>query len=130
MTSSWAVPQAVTSAGSGASSAVVPCGSWAARVPSAETQRRQERPWFVEAEPWTALPPVIRQGLDRPSLNGVRLFVGQGGDFTDCEVRINGRRHEPSTAALTELDWPRTEQMSVARTFLLLVHPADGHTSR
>lgn len=62
--------------------------------------------------------------LDRPYLNGVRIFVGQGGDFESCEVKINDSLHEPSTAALASMNWPRTEQMSTAKAFLLLVHPA------
>jgi hypothetical protein len=68
---------------------------------------------------------VITAGLDREFLNGVRLFVGQGANFVGCEVKINGRLHEESTAALAALDWPRTEEPSGASTFLLLVHPAD-----
>ncbi|XVU20804.1 DUF6348 family protein [Actinoplanes sp. CA-054009] len=79
--------------------------------------------WFADAMPWSALAPVITPGLDRPFLNGVRMLVGQGRDFTECEVRINGRRHEPSGAALAALDWPRTEDFGLARTFVLLVGP-------
>ena len=79
--------------------------------------------WFVEATPWSTLAPVIATGLDRPFLNGIRMLVGQGGDFTECEVRINGRRHEPSEAALAALDWPRTDHFGLARTFVLLVGP-------
>ncbi|MEV4348749.1 DUF6348 family protein [Actinoplanes sp. NPDC049596] len=69
------------------------------------SQGKQE--WLAEAMPWSALVPVIATGLDRPFLNGVRLLVGQGGDFTECEVRINGQRHEPSEAALAAMNWPR-----------------------
>ncbi|GAA1890000.1 DUF6348 family protein [Asanoa iriomotensis] len=81
--------------------------------------------WFADAMPWSTLAPVISTGLDRPYLNGLRMLVGQGGDFVECEVRINGRRHEPSTAALAALDWPRTEKFGLARTFVLLVGPDD-----
>lgn len=80
--------------------------------------------WAAETSPWTALAPVIATGLDRPYLNGVRIFVGQGGDFESCEVKINGSLHEPSTAVLASMNWPRTAQMSTAKAFLLLVHPA------
>ena len=80
---------------------------------------------MAETSPWAELAPVIVPGLGRPFLNGVRLFVGQGGDFTQCEIRINGVFHEPSSAALAVMDWPRTKTMSTARAFLLLVHPAE-----
>ncbi|MEU8389462.1 DUF6348 family protein [Micromonospora sp. NPDC048843] len=85
------------------------------------SQAKQE--WFTEAMPWSTLAPVIAAGLDRPYLNGVRMLVGQGGDSTECEVRINGQRHEPSAAALAALDWPRTDRFGLARTFVLLVGP-------
>lgn len=85
------------------------------------SQNKQE--WLAEAMPWSALAPVITPGLDRPFLNGVRMLVGQGGDFTECEIRINGQRHEPSAAALAALDWPRTKDFGLARTFILLVGP-------
>jgi uncharacterized protein DUF6348 len=84
---------------------------------------QDKQQWFAEAMPWSTLAPIITTGLDRPYLNGVRMLVGQGGDFTECEVRINGQIHEPSTAALTALDWPRTSHFGLARTFVLLVGP-------
>ncbi|GAA2885592.1 hypothetical protein Acy02nite_80080 [Actinoplanes cyaneus] len=83
----------------------------------------EKQQWFAERMPWSALADVITPGLDRPHLNGIRLLVGQGGDFTECEVRINGRRHEPSATALAALDWPRSERFGLARTFVLLVGP-------
>jgi hypothetical protein len=81
--------------------------------------------WVVDTSPWTALAPVIATGLDRTHFNGVRIFIGQGGDFEACEVKINGIRHESSTAALAAMNWPRTERMTTAKAFLLLVHPAE-----
>ena len=81
--------------------------------------------WIADTSPWAELAPVIAPGLDRPFLNGVRLFVGQGGNFTNCEVRINGVLHDPSSAALAAMGWPHTEKMSTARVYLLLVHPED-----
>jgi hypothetical protein len=83
------------------------------------SQAKQQ--WFADAMPWARLAPAIADGLDRPYLNGVRLLVGQGGEYTECEVRVNGRRHEPAAAALAALDWPRTEAFGLARTFVLLV---------
>ncbi|MDI6104811.1 DUF6348 family protein [Actinoplanes sp. NEAU-A12] len=84
---------------------------------------QDKQQWFAEAMPWSTLAPVITAGLDRPHLNGIRMLVGQGGDFTECEVRINGQKHEPSAAALAALDWPRTSQFGLARVFVLLVGP-------
>lgn len=85
------------------------------------SQVKQE--WFYDAMPWSTLAPVIAAGLDRPLLNGISMLVAQDGDAVECEVRVNGRRHEPSCAALAALDWPRTERFGLARTFVLLVGP-------
>ncbi|GAA0454604.1 hypothetical protein Aca07nite_69140 [Actinoplanes capillaceus] len=79
--------------------------------------------WIADEMPWSILAPVIAEGLDRPFLNGIRLLVGQGGDFTECEVRINGQRHDPSSTALAALNWPRADAFGLARTFVLLVGP-------
>lgn len=88
-----------------------------------------KRQWVAGTCPWAGLAPAISTGLARPFLNGIRIFIGQGGDYENCEVKINGMLHEPSTAALTAMNWPRTTQMSTAKVFLLLVHPEE-ETSR
>jgi hypothetical protein len=82
--------------------------------------------WVADTCPWAELAPAIAAGLTRPFLNGVRLFIGQEGDYEDCEVKVNGDLHEPSTAALAAMNWPRTARMSTAKVFLLLVHPQEG----
>ncbi|WP_325157989.1 DUF6348 family protein [Actinophytocola sp.] len=79
--------------------------------------------WMVESTPWTTLAPVLTAGLDRPQLNGIKFFIAAVGDFETAEVRINGEIHEPSSAALLALDWPRPNEFASARTFILLVHP-------
>lgn len=84
-----------------------------------------KRLWVADTCPWTELAPVIAAGLTRPFLNGVRIFIGQGGDYENCEVKINGDPHEPSATALAAMNWPRTAQMSTAKVFLLLVHPEE-----
>jgi uncharacterized protein DUF6348 len=99
------------------------CGRWGL---GPEQSAKQQ--WFADTAPWTALSPLISSGLTRRMLNGVRIFVGQSATYSSCEVRINGIPHEPSTTALAAMDWPRTEQMTAAKVFLLLVHP-EGTTS-
>jgi hypothetical protein len=82
--------------------------------------------WVADTCPWAELAPVVAAGLTRPFLNAVRLFIGQGGGFEDCEVKINGHLHEPSAAALAAMNWPRTAKMSTAKVFVLLVHPQES----
>lgn len=78
--------------------------------------------WMADRLPWAELSPVITAALDRPHLNGVRLFIGGSVEQSTAEVQINGVRDDAASDALLALDWPRPQKMSVARTFLLLVH--------
>lgn len=87
-----------------------------------------KRQWVADTCPWEKLESVISADLTRPFLNGVRIFIGQGGGYENCEVKINGDPHQPSTAALMAMSWPRTPQMSTAKVFLLLVHPEEAST--
>ena len=84
--------------------------------------------WMSDTMPWTGLAPLLADDLDREYLNGIRLFIGQSSTFQSIEVKVNGRLHEKASAALAAMDWPRTEKMTTAKTFLLLAHrtPADG----
>lgn len=79
--------------------------------------------WIASTSPWRRLAPLISTGLDREVFNGVRIFIGGSSTFTSCEVTINGVLHEAASTALAAMDWPRTEKMSTARVFLLLLHP-------
>jgi hypothetical protein len=65
-----------------------------------------KRLWAAETWPWAELAPVIAAGLARPFLSGIRIFIGQGGSYENCEVTINGLPHEPSAAALAAMDCP------------------------
>jgi len=80
--------------------------------------------WLVTAHPWTDLAAVLDEDLDRPKLNGIRLFVANTGHADIAEVRVNGRLHPAGTAALAQMPWPRRTHWANAQTFVLLVHPA------
>ena len=54
-------------------------------------------------------------------LNGIKILFG--GDI--AEVRINGSRDEPASAALAALAWPRLDPVAFARCFILAVHGPD-----
>jgi hypothetical protein len=90
---------------------------------------RAKRQWLTETLPWIELAPVIATGLTRDFYNAIRIFIGQGDNFSSCEVVINGVLHAPATAALAAMGWPRTEQMSTAKVFLLLVQPTEAEQS-
>ncbi|MFD7023430.1 DUF6348 family protein [Promicromonospora sukumoe] len=80
------------------------------------------RDWMVANPPWVPIAERLKQGLDREHFNGIKLFIASSENFTTTEVRINGRVDEPASQALATLDWPRTAELSVGRTYLLLLH--------
>jgi hypothetical protein len=80
------------------------------------------RDWMAGTTPWNALAPVIEPGLDREALNGIKFYIAGSRDWETAEVRINGRRHDPASLALSALDWPRPEVLTSARTYTLLLH--------
>jgi hypothetical protein len=58
----------------------------------------------------------------RPFLNGMKLLRwGSGPD--SAEVRVNGRRHESASRALSRTPWPATRGFCSFRKFALLVGP-------
>lgn len=85
------------------------------------------------AEPlqrWAAGNPLLRgmvtlgAELDRPAMNGVRVFFGgRAGDET-AEVRVNGRVTDRPAMDLLRLDWPRLAHHAYLSRFFLAVHPA------
>lgn len=81
--------------------------------------------WLMNNPPWKTLAPVIAAGLDRDQLNGIKFFIAARAGYEVAEVRINGRAHEPSTAALLAQNWPRPTELTAARTFILLIHRDD-----
>ena len=78
--------------------------------------------WMAAVAPWNALASVIEPGLDRPMLNGIKFYLASSEGFEAAEVRINGLRHDPSSMALAHMDWPRTQTLTAARTYTVLLH--------
>jgi hypothetical protein len=91
-------------------------------------ERSALQTWLLGNPPWTALAPLISEGLDRAELNGVKLFIASNAGNPIAEIRINGRVHRAASDALLALDWPRPVRFTAARTFILLVH-RDEHPS-
>ena len=77
--------------------------------------------WFVETPVLPRLTEAITPHLDRPVLNGVKLFIG-GGEEDIAEVSVNGMPEPTASSALAALPWPRPSDFAVARLFALLVH--------
>lgn len=79
--------------------------------------------WFSDTVPWVAIEDAIITGIDRPMLNGIKLYVGGSGQSSFAEVRINGVVNETASAALLALPWPRSERLAFARTYLIALPP-------
>lgn len=92
------------------------------------------RDWMAAATPWHELAAIVDPDLDRPALNGIKIYVAGSPDFETAEVRLNGRRHDAASSALQQMAWPRPAALGSARTYCLLVHreepPAQRTTAR
>lgn len=70
-----------------------------------------------------AIQDEISAGLDRPFMNGIKLYVGGTAGSSFAEVRINGEVSEAASAALLALPWPRSNGLTFARTYLIALPP-------
>jgi hypothetical protein len=96
-----------------------PILGWGADNSQVESLQR----WASENSLLPPLSAALLPALDRPELNGVKIFFGSTGDGVTAEVRVNGQIAPEATVALGALDWPRFQSFGVVRTFVLLVHP-------
>jgi uncharacterized protein DUF6348 len=96
-----------------------PILGWGADNSQVESLQR----WVSENSLLPPLRTALLPALDRPTLNGVKMFFGSTGDGVTTEVRVNGQIAPEATVALGALDWPRFQSFGVVRTFVLLVHP-------
>jgi Family of unknown function (DUF6348) len=81
--------------------------------------------WAVDHAIVRTLAEPILAGLDRPQLNGVKLYYCCGPSGSVAEVRINGRRDAVASASLASLDWPLLEGITALRLYALLACPDD-----
>jgi len=66
--------------------------------------------------------PALRETLPRhldASVNGVKLLFGGTPDQETVEVRVNGAIRDDATEAVRALGWPRVEQPTFVKMFLL-----------
>ena len=96
-----------------------PILGWGADNSQVESLQR----WASENSLLPRLRTALLPALDRPELNGVKMFFGSTGDGVTTEVRVNGQIAPEATVALSAQDWPRFQSFGVIRTFVLLVHP-------
>jgi hypothetical protein len=86
-------------------------------------ERQTLADWFSETVPWVAIKDEITAGIDRPMLNGIKLYVGGSAGSAFAEVRINGVVNEEASAALLALPWPRSQGLTFARSYLIALPP-------
>ncbi|MEO3870078.1 DUF6348 family protein [Nonomuraea sp. B12E4] len=83
--------------------------------------------WAVDHVLLPHLAPALKGTYERERLMGVKAFFGVGEGSETAEIRVNGVYHEPASAALAGLPWPRPATgLSYARTFILLIHDEAG----
>ncbi|MEY9930226.1 hypothetical protein ABH926_004871 [Catenulispora sp. GP43] len=84
-------------------------------------EHEAHKDWFMRNPPWRLVAPHLLPDLDPARPNGVKFYLATSSASQDVEVRVNGDLHEAATRALREADWPRTEEMTVGRTFAMIV---------
>lgn len=81
------------------------------------------RKWIVDNPLLPRLAPALSGALERDYLIGIKVLLKGGGKEEEiAEVRVNGIYHDAASQTLAGLNWPRSEDASTARTFVLLVH--------
>ncbi len=78
---------------------------------------------LLDHEVLRTLAAQIRPALDRPQLNGIKVFVCRTPDSITTEVRINGEPAEEASAAMAALSWPALTETAMARFYAVAVHP-------
>ena len=82
----------------------------------------QLQSWALEHSTLPVLADAVVREVDRPELNGVKIFYGSAGTEPIAEVRVNGVVSKPASDLLLELEWPRSDHLAVLRSFVVLVH--------
>ena len=62
--------------------------------------------------------------LDRPHLNGVKVFLCRTPDSTTAEVRVNGGPAVAASEAMAAYPWPDVAAPAMARFYAVAVHPS------
>lgn len=64
--------------------------------------------------------------LESPFFNGVKVFYGGMPESMECEVRVNGERHDAASAAMAALDLPVPTAFTTVRYFALVLPLPNG----
>lgn len=92
---------------------------------NAEIRRLQEA--LHEANVVHRLADVLSADLESPYFNGIKLFYGGTPGAMQCEIRVNGERHEAASAAMAALGLPEPTTFTAVRAYaLLLPMSSDG----
>ncbi|MFG2943990.1 DUF6348 family protein [Streptomyces adustus] len=92
---------------------------------TAENRRLQSA--LLDANVLHRLADTFAADLESPFFNGVKVFYGGRPGSMECEIRVNGERHEAASAAMAALDLPEPSVFTAVRHYALLIpERADG----
>jgi uncharacterized protein DUF6348 len=66
----------------------------------------------------------LTPALDRPELNGVKVYLCQTPDSTTAEIRVNGVPAVLASEAMAAHPWPEMAAPTMARFYAVAVHPS------
>ncbi|RSM74253.1 hypothetical protein DMB66_02265 [Actinoplanes sp. ATCC 53533] len=70
-----------------------------------------------------ALAAELTPDLDRPELNGVKVYLCRTPDSTIAEIRVNGEPAVLASEAMAAHPWPNVAVSAIARFYAVAVHP-------
>ncbi|MEU6275027.1 DUF6348 family protein [Streptomyces populi] len=99
-------------------------GAVAFGLDAAENRRLQTA--LLEANVLHRIADTFTADLESPYFNGVKVFYGGRPGAMQCEIRVNGERHESASAALAALDLPEPTVFTAVRQYALLLPVTEG----
>jgi hypothetical protein len=79
---------------------------------------------MLDSELLRTLAAELTPALNRPQLNGIKVFLCRTPDSTVAEIRINGEESVLASDAMAALPWPDVKSTAMARFYAVAVQPA------
>jgi hypothetical protein len=78
---------------------------------------------MLDSQILSALAPKLTPVMDRPELNGIKVFLCRSPDSTTAEIRVNGEPAVLASEAMAAHPWPAVAAPTMARFYAVAVHP-------
>lgn len=76
----------------------------------------------LDSEILRVLAPELTPALDRPQLNGIKVFLCRTPESTTAEIRVNGEPAMLASEALAAHPWPDVSEAAIARFYAVAAY--------